>query len=290
MNAGSVSVQLFSSVGGLAIAFFMFQTWQKSKDKYTPNRGDNGLDPNFPGGKPIQPGQRIDPNDFKVPSCQVWNVQQNLFENAGHPEWDSDVTGQTCFSGASVNGSIVRYVGPDNKISYNVENPLNTTQDEKGTCYFWDGANTYTFPDYGGYTPPNRSARLCFDSGESQSDAGFFFERKKDSERFWNPNVTWYPFVYQAFGGVQVYGDNQSYSDPQQDQCQVYRKFQSQDLAMTNSPMSAYTTTTESLALGTDMAACLKLDNSRYWQKSQKRIVYKDPASQTLVETQMLPF
>lgn len=288
MNVGSGTFQLLSTVGGLALAGLAYNLWQKNKQNVTPPLGNNGLDPNFPGGKPIKPSGPIDPNDFKLPSCQTWNHQQNLFENAGHPEWDSDVTGQTCFSEASYNGSIVRYVDPNGKISYNTENPLNAPDDEKGKCYFWDGKTLSAFPNYGGYTPPNRSARLCFDSGATQAEAGIFFRRDNDGVQIWNPNVSWFPFSQQVFP-AGAYGDTASLVDAGTDHCEVYRGFPSNNPAVGSTSMVAYAASSDSTAVGKDLSACLKLQNARYWQPSQNRIVYKNPNNDQMVETPLMP-
>lgn len=286
MNVGSGTFQLFSTIGGLAFGLFMIKTWQKNKGTYTPNLDNNGLDPNFPGGKPIKPDDPVDPNDFKIPSCQVWNHRQNLFENAGHPEWDNDVTGQTCFSEASYNGSIVRYVDPNGKISYNTENPLNAPDDEKGKCYFWDGKTLSTFPDYGGYTPPNRSSRLCFDSGATQAEAGIYFQRTGDGVEVWNPNVSWGDFSQVVFP-AGLYGDQASIVPSSTDHCEIYRGFPSNNPSVTSKQMNGYAASSETL--GKDLTSCLQLQNARYWQSSQNRIVYKNPNNNQLVETPMLP-
>lgn len=283
MNVGSSAVQIALTVGGLGLTFMMYELWQKQKQNLAANNGDNGLDPNFPGGKPINPTSPVDTNDFMKPSCQTWNHLQNLFENAGHPEWDGDQ--QLCFNEASIQGSIVRYVDPKGNISYNLDNPLNTPQDEKGKCFFWDGNRLFSFPDYGGYTAPNRSSRLCFDSSLNQTEAGIYFERTGDGVQIWNPNVSWGDFSQLVFP-AGLYGDQASLVPSTQDHCEVFRGFPSKNPTVTSKQMNGFAASSDTM--GKDLTSCLQLPNSRYWQASANRIVYTNPNNNKMVETPIL--
>ena len=112
-------IQIFSTAVGLVCVALAYQYRQKGKTP-APYDQNNGLDPNFPGGKPIHPSSPVDQYDYFRPSCQVWNSEQNLFENAGHPTWDVSQT--ACFDNSNLlpvdQRNNVRYVDGNGNMAW----------------------------------------------------------------------------------------------------------------------------------------------------------------------------
>ena len=296
-------IQIFSTGVGLALVAMGIVLRRKSgtKNPYDP---DNGLDPNFPGGKPIQPQGPVDPNDFKRPSCQTWNTKQNLFENAGHPEWDSSE--DNCFVQTNVlpipDRYNVRYVDANGNLTWKAANPFEVPASENGKCIFYDGTALSSFPDFGTEpAPPNRAARLCFDSGLIQDKAGMMFINGTDGSRQWNPNV-----FYGAFGAevARLEFDNpwgvptatggwdfMNGSDGVTDHCEAYKTAVHVPTNSYPNPGSDTMTlwaATEDVAQFTTLQTCVTDGNKRFVMPSQKKIVYMDPLTSQLVETPML--
>jgi hypothetical protein len=290
------TLQLITTGAGLGIAFLMVKIFKtQKKNKQSPNIGD-GSDPNFPGGKPITPGGPVDSNDYFRPSCQVWNSNQNLFENAGVPAWNQNET--ECFTNAPVT-SMVRYVDAKGNLSWKVEDPLADDPSQSGTCYFWDGKETYTFPDFGGYTPVNRSSRLCFSSAMDQPDVGMYFKKDSDGSLYWNPNVDFGSYGDKVspdpkWGLWNLNGDNEwtEFGQSTGDHCQ--QQYSLRQIPPGNGPpdftkpaLLIWTSSVNTVSLKTP-GTCATTELQRFWQPSQEKIIYFDPNDKQLVETPML--
>lgn len=299
-------IQIFSTAVGLACVYlaYHYRRKQKTPGSFDP---DNGLDPNFPGGKPVKPQGPVDPHDFFRPSCQVWNDAQSLFENAGHPTWD--VSQDACFNNTNVlpvdQRNNVRYVAVDGTMAWKGDEFGGTTA-ERGFCRFYDGKNISTFPDIGenGIAPPNRTTRLCFNSGSTQDNTGQQFDSRTDPlMHYWNPNVAYIPYatmVSKALGVNYYWGlnlgdgnyDPITQPGPLQDQCQSLEELQLIPNGTVPPPediLEAWVPKASIQNLKTP-STCAVSQYQRFWQPSQQKIIYFDPNNNKIVETQMMPF
>lgn len=294
--SGSVPpIQIISTLAGCGLLFY-FYVKRKKSGIGQPFDKNNGLDPNFGGGKPIEPQGPVDTNDFKKPTCQMWNVTQNLYENAGHADWDADE--QTCFTNTKnlPGGTLARYVDKYGNLTfYYSQLGQQDPPSEAGTCYFFDGQTLSTFPDFNGTTPVNRAARLCFDSSANQGDAGQYFVRTSDGVRTWNPNVYAEPRLAEIAEATQtpMWGHKEgdkfyqpSNPDQQVDQCQELVDFQPVDGSAGS--MSVWGLTSRISAVPATVKDCVTAPNQRLWQASKQRIIYQNPNNGQLVETPML--
>jgi len=292
MSRGSATFQIVSSVAGVAAAYFMYKNYV-SKRNLDPGN-DQGLDPNW-NGQPINPTAPI---AIPQSGCQIWNSQQNLFENAGDPWWDE--TSDQCFLGTTTN-QLVRWTDKKTgKTTWKAADPFLEDPALHGTCLFYDGNELYHFPEIGGQilppgvypkggfesgVPPNRSQRLCFNSGESVDTTGRIFVAD-DGTMTLNPQLAYNPsFIevdnQQNWGYFTIVNDgNASFSGGppvRQNQCQVFK----QQTNTNNSTPPATALTLFSYGndggpgLNADENTCLAIPDARYWDWNNQKIVYK---------------
>lgn len=290
-NLGGVEIAL--SFAGLALAYVLYQA-SSDKAKKNSQTGDpnDGLDPNFKG-KPINPDAPPDYQNQTLPACQVFNYDRQIYENSGHPDWNADP--QKCF-GQIAPAAKPRYVDKDGKYSYSVEDPLKEDPSLAGKCFFDDGTGTYSsFPNLGGYTPPNRSSKLCFAAGQTVADAGHIFHQTGSTTTETNPVVPWETIAknvsYQMSSGRQL-PDNDTLqpAGPQTDQCQRKATL---DLQLYGGTVSAWVRTSLSSNFDGSVDQCVKNSNNnngglRYWQPSQQKIVYWNPNTTQMEEERMI--
>jgi hypothetical protein len=303
MSRGVATFQIVSTIGGVAAAFFMYRNYiAKHPDK----QNSQGLDPNW-NGQPINPTAPI-----AVPQtgCQVWNSQQNLFEHAGATALD--VSSDQCFSGTGTN-QLVRYTDPQTgTTTWKAGDPITEDPALHGTCLFYDGTQLYHFPEIGGQmlppngiypkggfesgVPPNRSQRLCFNSGDSVETAGRFFVAD-DGTMTLNPLAAYNPFFIEAapqeWGNFTILNQgNSSFSmgpPIKQNHCEVFRQLTNQNNV--SPPANALTPwaygNDGGPGLNADQKTCLALPNSRYWDYVNQKIVYI-ATDGTQIQTEML--
>lgn len=287
-QGGTFTFQLVSTTAGVAAAYFMYRNYIANHPQ---NPGDDqGLDPNWQG-QPINPTKPI-----AVPQsgCQVWNSHQNLFENTGNAALDA--SSDQCFVGTGQN-QLVRFT-KDGVTTWKAADPITEDPALHGTCLFFDGTQLYHFPEIGGSelppngiypkggyesgVPPNRSQRLCFNSGETVDSAGRIFVAD-DGTMTLNPLANFMPYFLEAapkeWGYFTQVGGPGSFSmgpSPKQNQCQVFRQQTNQN--NTNPPANALTLYSygndSSPELNVDQKTCLAIPNTRYWDWDNQKIVY----------------
>jgi len=167
--------------------------------------------------------------------------------------------------------------------------------------------NVSTFPDIGEshIAPPNRTTRLCFNSGSTQDNTGQQFDSRSDpSYHVWNPEVAFVPYAtavgkalgYQRYWGLNL-GDGNfdllSGPSPLVDHCQSLEELQFfPDPALGPTPtdiLEAWVPKASIQNLKTPQTCAIN-QYQRYWQPSQQKIIYFDPNDNQLVETPMLSF
>lgn len=114
----------------------------------------------------------------KYPSCQVFNEDFMVFLDTGDANADGSPT--KCFvTHAEQNPRYLTNPGGVETIQFGREDPLDDDPDEHGTCWFLVDGQWASFPDLytAKATAPNRSARLCFGSGETRESQGRFFQK-----------------------------------------------------------------------------------------------------------------
>lgn len=194
------SNQLLLSGAVVAAIYYLYVQGKKILENQDNDSGQvpaqDGLDPNWPGGKPIGVDNPVNVHDV-VPTCQVWDDNIQLFVKTSNPDW-SKKDAQYCFTNATAPdlpapdggpAPLLRFVDATGNISFNRENPLAVAPSEYGTCFFTDKNNTfYSFP---GYAPVNGSARLCFNAGDTIDQSGKLFQQEVGSgQNFrWNPEL-----------------------------------------------------------------------------------------------------
>jgi len=157
---------------------------------------------------------------------------------------------------------------------------------------------TYTFPDFGGYTPVNRSQRLCFSSAMNQSQVGMYFQRASDSALFWNPNVDFGKYgnlVLSTPRGIWNLNGDQAWTAFDQEQgnrCEErwdMREIPSNQSApdFNGTSMQVWASVPGDQSKNT-APTCATDDQHRFWDVTNQKIIYFDPNSQRLVETPML--
>lgn len=193
----------------------------------------------------------------------------------------------------------MRYVSADGTLSWpNSDDPLADDPAEAGTCFFYDGQSTYTFPDFGGYTPVNRSQRLCFSSAMSQSQVGMYFQRSSDGALFWNPNVDFGKYgnlVLSTPRGIWNLNGDQAWTAFDQEQgnrCEQrwdMREIPANQGApdFNGTSMQVWASVPGDQSKNT-APTCATDDQHRFWDVTNQKIIYFDPNSQKLVETPML--
>ncbi len=300
-------IQIFSTAVGLLCVALAYRYRRKGKTP-APYDQNDGLDPNFPGGKPIHPDSPVDSHDYFRPSCQVWNNEQNLFENAGHPTWDVSQT--ACFVNSNLlpadQRNNVRYVDGNGNMAWKGDE-FGGSESERGLCRFYDGKNISTFPDIGEshIAPPNRTTRLCFNSGSTQDNTGQQFDSRSDpSYHVWNPEVAFVPYAtavgkalgYQRYWGLNLGDGNFDLlpgPSPMVDHCQSLEELQFfPDPALGPTPgdiLEAWVPKASIQNLKTPQT-CAVNQYQRFWQPSQQKIIYFDPNDSQLVETPLLSF
>lgn len=180
------SFQLIVSAVTVGVVYYLYE---KGKDilkgpAYT-DPGKDGIDPNWKTGNKIGLKGKVDTHDTLRPSCQVWNDDQQVFLNAGYPQWDKDNSGAACFTNIPQTFKHVRFVKDDGTILFREEDPLKEDPSERGICYFFNGTKFNAFPFF---APVNKSRRLCFAAGETFADQGQIFTRN-DGVTFYNPMI-----------------------------------------------------------------------------------------------------
>ena len=299
--SGFPPIQIFSTVVGLGFVYLAYHYRRKTKTPDPFDRND-GLDPNYPGGKKINPESPVDPGTTTLPSCQLWNNEQNLFENAGHPDWDKSVS--ACFNGTNLlpswESQEVRYVAKDGTMSWK-NDMLQGGQGEQGTCNYLVDGKLYSHENLASFVaPPNRAPRLCFDSAGTQSQMGMVFSFDSNpGEQIWNPNVSFVGygndvenlegkrFAYPNTDGSFTVVDG-SIALPEVDQCQSFEELQNFENPSDNNRLRAWVPRKD-LQQRNTLKSCVVDKNHRFWMPSQQKIVYLDPDSNTLVETPMRP-
>lgn len=290
LNFKNPTFQLGCSAAGIFAAYALFQISKSRQGKSLPgtlNGKVDGLDPNFPGGKPIAPGSSVDSHDFKKPSCQIFNEQNNLFENLGNA--DLDLNQDKCFLNTDQT-QIIRYVDIDGNLHWRT-NALEAAGADHGSCFFWDSQKSVLWvpPSFGTYTPPDRSQRLCFAAGTSVTATGFMFATDANPNVYWwNPNVPFGDFTDNIFGR-----ENGSWyllsgtALPRQipstvDQCQRYVQLvfkgngQQPVSKFEGAAMFVYLSLTE-ISGFTDVPTCMNNNSAnRLWMPSQNKIVYRN--------------
>lgn len=284
-------LQLFLSGCGAAAAYFLLRDKGDKKDPKDPRNSlnDSGLDPNYAGGRIINALGPVDTHDSFRPSCQIFDPASQLYVNAGNKDWDKSK--DACFA-SNDSSRMLRYVDATGAIQFKVEDPLQEPPDEAGLCYFYDGKGQYfTFPNYNGITPVNRSARLCFSAGESYVDAGRYFERSTDKKRWVNPNIPWTlerqdeHYRPTDFDTLTDPNDRLAILPPETDQCQFNsRIFSSGNLSQNT--LQAWVRTQKSSAFDTNIMGCLGA-GGRIWQRSKNKVLYLNPFNQQPVQTPM---
>lgn len=277
------TVQIVSTTLGLGLAYLIVDFWRARKKidpSIDPLRG--GADPNFPGGKPIEPTHRHDSNDFKRPSCQIYNPSENLFENLGNPALDKDKI--ACL--ASVNqGAIVRYIDSDNNIFW-MNDSIFDPNEARGTCFFADqNDKLFSFP----ISPVNGSQRLCFNASDTIGGSALFFVPDNAGGVFvWNPNVnfaTANPKVFAPFNGVWEKVDDGTHlnllTGKEKDEVQVLTNVRWFGGANENDPIGDETFGkvfyADETATTLDPEIELTSPNKRLYLPSQGKIVYLNP-------------
>lgn len=284
-------VEIFISGMGLLGAYLLYKgKGEKTKDQSQSWDPNDGLDPNYAGGKKIDASGPVDTHDGFRPSCQIYDPGTELFVNAGNKDWD--VSKDACFGGLDVK-MLPRYVDAAGIITFKTEDPLQEPDSEKGKCFFWDGESSYTsYMDLGGTTPVNRSARLCFSAGNSYNDAGQYFQRGSDGKITQNPNIPW-PVTQQHLGkDVPGFYDkltdpNDSYQKlgPEVNQCQLLKKLISTgDYSMQTA--EAWVHTQNSAVFDSNVMGCLGI-GGRMWDRVGNKIVYLNPYDKKPIQTAM---
>lgn len=292
------SRDLLISGAGLVGAFLFYsavQTKKKALKSGVPGGygWEDGLDPNFQGGKKFTDPRNVDSHDGFRPSCQQWDSDIQLFDNAGHPDWDKDQ--QTCFTNVP-SSAHARYIDKDGKVTFKEDDKTLLTDDpsEHGICYFYDANhNSYSFPNIGGMNPVNRSRRLCFNSGTSVADTGVQFKQigadpaNPINKWWWNPNV---PIElsdpHVSWQTVDPTNAIIPEKDLTVDRCELPTQLTQSGLSV---PVTwyAWVHTKLSQLFDKDMDGCVK-QSGRYWQPEYQRIVYLDKASNKKVTTPIL--
>lgn len=184
------TAQLAAMAATIGLGAFLYI---KGKSLVDSTNGTNpildGLDPNWPGGKPVGIDKPVNVHDI-VPSCEIWDPTIQLFVRTHDPSWSESK--ERCFTNAVGTSSstapekFLRYVDAEGNLFFNKENPLQTDPDEYGTCYFKDNKTEKLF-SFPGFAPVNGSARLCFAAGVKIEDAGQIFRDKKSGQVNYNP-------------------------------------------------------------------------------------------------------
>lgn len=281
--------ELLLSAAGIAGAVFLYQ-WSvrlAAKKNYNlPWDPNDGLDPNYAGGKKIYPKHPVDSHDMFVPTCQIWNDESQIYENAGNPKWDGSA--DECFANIP-NEKAPRYVDSKGVVTFKTaEGGLDAPITERGLCYFWDPkGGLFSLPDHGTIiNPPNRDQRLCFSAGEKIGQTGRFFVRTRDNQTFTNPEVPWE--VDSPLNPTFVPGDSDTYvpKDYKLSQCQLYKQL----VSPTKGTMQAWLHTQYSSGFDNNQQGCLFNGGGRYWDVPNKRIVYVNPNTNALEEEVMIDF
>jgi len=189
MNISTPQVVAMAATVGLG--YFLYTKGQSLVGSTSQNPTLDGLDPNWPGGKPVGIDSPVNVHDV-VPSCQIWDPQIQLFVKTHDPSWSESK--ERCFTNAVGTSApvvqdyrkLLRYVDVNGKIYFNMENPLQTDPDQYGTCYFKD-QNTNKLFSFPGFAPVNGSDRLCFAAGVKVDDAGLIFRNKTSGHITYNP-------------------------------------------------------------------------------------------------------
>jgi hypothetical protein len=180
------SAQVFSSAASVAIVYWLYLKGKQLIDRNGLNPPYlDGLDPNWPGGKPIGIDNPVDIHD-SLPACEAWNEEIQLFVRTGNTQGEQ-TSQQSCFTNANPTDPrrLLRWADITGNVSFNVEDPLAANPDEAGTCYLLDSnKKLYNFP---GYAPINRNARLCFNAGETEAQSGQIFKNTKTNLVSYNP-------------------------------------------------------------------------------------------------------
>lgn len=292
MSEGFSKIQLLSTGVGLASAYLIIRFWKKKRteDPGSDPLGADGNDPNFPGGKPIYPQHPHDSNDFKIPSCQIYNPTLNLFENLGNPALDKSV--DACFDNVA-QGSEVRYVDENGKLHWLNDSIFNPAE-VSGTCFFLDRNNKiFSFPPF---EPVNRSQRTCFNASDTiGGSAAFFAPTPNPGVRIWNPEIEFQTvgktiFLPMAADGKWIKSDGSDALDPKDngetDCCQTLQFLQwagSGDFRETF--MQVYL---RDYTLPVDAQKCVVDEKTRLYLPSQGKYVYWDKYSKSLVEYPIL--
>lgn len=281
--------QLAAMAATIGLGAFLYI---KGKELMSPTNDPNmpldGLDPNWPGGKPVGIDSPVNVHDV-VPSCEIWDPTIQLFIRTHDPSWSESK--ERCFTNAvgtspsTAPQKFLRYVDEEGKLWFNVENPLQTDPNEFGTCYFRDSKTSklYSFP---GFAPVNGSDRLCFAAGIKVEDAGQIFRNKQTGHVSYNPAI-------DADGIAKLISDNPDFdwarpgdipdavSLPQGSYCEELRT-----LNFAGSDPSKYRSvwvhSNASSAFDADVNACTA-KNYRFIDPKTNQIVYRNPETGSLI-------
>lgn len=276
---------LVISGAGLAVLYLFYQAVDKKKKQN--DALHDGLD-GWKGGKQFIDPVDVDTHDNFRPSCQQWDANIQLFDNAGNKDWDADKT--TCFQYAD-NSKHPRYVDSEGKIFFKEDDKflLQDNEDEAGTCFFQDDNHKlFSRPNVSGMNATNRSKRLCFAAGQTAADTGVEFVQTKTNQRFRNPAIP-VEITADPHNPWKTKDPTNSYiqSPTNVNKCEFYTELAQDGVDSKQYSWFSWAHTKLSQAFDSDVDGCVK-NNGRYWQPTEKRVVYFDKANNQTVTTPII--
>jgi hypothetical protein len=285
-SVNKVQVALSAAVVGAVV--FLYIQGKKVLDNRVKGQDPtrDGLDPNWPGGKPINIDNPVDVHDY-VPSCQIWDEDLQLFVRATNDATLSD-NGQTCFASFTQQDPttglfpLMRYVDKTGNITFNVENPIQADPSMFGKCYFQDSDGKAFLQD--GFAAPNAAKRLCFAAGDNFTNAGKLFVRQNPTEVSWNPMMTLQDiqdFVAKNPSYQWATPKTGAYVPPPPNTTWCEEKVMGTD--QNNEPEMFYIHTQNSSANDSNVNACVGT-GGRFVDPKQNSIAYRNPNTGAVIQ------
>lgn len=266
----NVKGQLLLSVGTLIAGLLLYKRAKNNEFAAAVKKDDDeGIDPNWKSGAPIQSSGPVDTHDPHRPSCQVWDDDIQLFVNSG--DVDSDNSQQVCWQ-KNDDSKQPRYVDKDGKISFRTDDPLSEPPGNRGICHFDSNGQDDTFPDIIAVAPPNRSERLCFAATGDPSEVPKWFINSASGKITFSPN-----YVAGDDPTLDLLSDFDAHPEA------ALGSYCEQQVPLVqstiNETINVWAPTTE-VSTFSDVDSCLNHPSQvpiRFHNKKTKQLVYKNP-------------
>lgn len=270
------------SAGTLIVGLFIYKRAKEKQFAAAVQKDDDeGIDPNWKHGAPIERSGPVDTHDSHRPSCQVWDDDIQLFVNSG--DVDSDNSQQVCWQ-KNDDSKQPRYVDKDGNISFRTDDPFNEPPEKRGVCHFDSSGQDDTFPDIIAVAPPNRSERLCFASTGDPSEVPKYFVNSTTGQ------ITFAP-EYVADASVDGVGSlSDDYGVQLQSETDMTASFCEQKVPVVltdGSLVNTWGNTAATMNLNT-VDSCLDANLSpqtRFHDRKTKTLVYKNPFTGEKIST-----